>query len=330
MPKSDFPHTHVGLLLGPNPAYASRSSPVSDAWRIICPACSSADLTATIEGVRCEHCQHEVANIDGIWRCLPESRLKFYRKFLETYTLVRVAEGRGSYDADTLRALPECPANHDLAWQWSIRARSFRSLLELLRTHSPAKSRILDLGAGTGWLSHRLQQEGYRPCAIDLSVDSKDGLGAARNFDSQWPRLQAEYDHIPVADEQADAVIFNASFHYCNNREQAIREALRVLVSGGLLIIVDSPFYRLESSGKQMLEEQQQYFEKLIGQRSDSLSSTGYLTWKCMDVLSDCCNLKWRYERPWYGYRWALRPWISKLRRQREPASFVIAWVRKP
>ncbi len=202
-------------------------------------------------------------------------------------------------------------------------------MLGLLRTHSAPNSRILDLGAGTGWLSHRLQQEAYRPCAIDLSVDSKDGLGAAHNFDSQWPRLQAEYDCIPVADGQADAVIFNASFHYCNNREQSIREALRVLVSGGLLIIIDSPFYQLESSGRQMLEEQQQYFEKMIGQRSDSLSSTGYLTWKCMDVLADCFELTWRYERPWYGFRWALRPWISKLRRKREPANFVIAWACK-
>jgi len=276
-----------------NPAHTSPSSPISDAWHIICPACSSADLAAIDEGVRCEHCQNEIANIDGVWRFLSSKRLNFYRKFLETYTQVRIAEGRDSYDPATLRALPDCPATHDLAWQWNIRARSFAALLGLLRTHSAPNSRILDLGAGTGWLSHRLQQEAYRPCAIDLSVDAKDGLGAAHNFDSQWPRLQAEYDCIPVADGQTDVVIFNASFHYCNDREESIREALRVLVSGGLM----------------------------IGQRSDSLSSTGYLTWKCMDVLADCFELKWRYERPWYGFRWALRPWIAKLRGQREAAS---------
>jgi ubiquinone/menaquinone biosynthesis C-methylase UbiE len=257
-------------------------------------------------------------------------RLSHYSEFLDKYTRVRIAEGRGGYDRETLRALPRCPSSHRLARQWKIRARSYSRLMRLLRQQLATGGQILDLGAGTGWLSHRLHLAGFSPCAIDLSADSADGLGMACNFDADWPRLQAEFDRIPLADEQIDAAVYNASFHYCTDQQQTIAEALRVLRPGGLLVIVDSPVYTDPASGEAMLEEQQRYFERLIGERSNVLPSTGFLTWDQLTLLANRFGLEWHCERPWYGLRWAMRPLMAKLRGQREPARFVIAWACKP
>ena len=41
-------------------------------------------------------------------------------------------------------------------------------------------------------------------------------------------------------------------------------------------------------------------------------------------------GLRWRVFPPWYGWRWALRPWRARLLRQREPSTFallVAEWV---
>lgn len=211
-----------------------------------------------------------------------------------------------------------------MADQWRIRARSYAALKELLGCRVSKSAKILDLGAGTGWLCNRLFKLGYRPCAVDLSVDEKDGLGAAQSFSSTWPCLQAEFDRLPLRENQVDAVIFNASFHYCVDRKQTLLAALRVLVPGGLLVILDSPIYADPASGEQMLSEQQNYFENLIGQRSDSLATTGYLTWKQLAEIGDDLDLDWTVIKPWYGFRWALRPWLARLRGTREPATFAI------
>jgi hypothetical protein len=73
-----------------------------------------------------------------------------------------------------------------------------------------------------------------------------------------------------------------------------------------------------------MRAERQAYFEKLYGFRSDALKSIEYLDQPMLDELSSELNIDWQYGQPWYGLRWALRPWKAKLRGKRPPSRFLI------
>lgn len=301
-----------------------------DTWRPKCPGCGATQFDVDDTQARCRSCRYRVDCIAEIWRFIPESRQDFYRPFLESYTRVRLAEGRGTFSETELKALPSCKSSHKLASQWRIRAASFRKLSRCLDRELKPGSRIIDVGAGTGWLSHRLAECGFRTCAVDISTDEHDGLGAAKAFAGEWPRIQGELDALPFSNGIADAVIFNASFHYCVEPAVALREALRVLRPRGMILIVDTPIYRDESSGRSMLEEQQRYFEQLIGSRSDSIRSSGFLTWRLLHTLAEVLGLQWKGDQPWYGLRWALRPIRARVLGQREPATFAIVRTYKP
>src|ERR1700730_10728692 len=185
--------------------------------------------------------------------------------FLADYTLIRRAEQRASDDPAYYLGLPECPPEHPIAGQWDLRRRTFAAFTRRVLPRLGPGLRIVDLGAGVGWLSHRLALLGHHPMAVDLTVDERDGLGAARHYQPGWPRVQAEFDRLPLPAGAADLVAFNASLHYSTDYEGTLREALRVLAPGGAIAVLESPIYRRPESGRQMVEERHADFARRFG-----------------------------------------------------------------
>jgi len=263
---------------------------------------------------------------------LPEERAFHYAKFIEEYERIRSAEGRGSQSEEFYTALPYKDISDRNSDQWKIRSRSYDYIIR--RVIRPFhRSRVLDLGAGNCWMSFRLSLAGHKPVAVDLLTNQNDGLGAAMHFERHLsvpiPRFQAEIPHLPFRNEQFDVVIFNASFHYSENYEETLREALRCLKPEGILIISDTPWYSCEESGRQMVAERQAVFQQRFGTASDSIRSQEYLTDERLKGLAEALSITWTVHRPWYGIRWAMRPWVARLRGHREPSRFRVYVARK-
>ena len=203
----------------------------------------------------------------------------------------------------------------------------------MLRTGVPTGGRVLDLGAGNCWLSFRLARAGYSPCAADLLTNSFDGLGAAERYRDHlpraFPRFQAELARLPFRNDQFDAAIFNASFHYAEDAEATMREALRCVRAGGQIIVCDTPWYSSEESGGRMVAERQASFLERHGTASASIESVEYLTDELLQNLAERLSIRWTVHRPRYGLRWSMRPMLAALRGRREPATFRIYAAQK-
>jgi SAM-dependent methyltransferase len=188
--------------------------------------------------------------------------------------------------------------------------------------------RILDLGAGNGWMSYRLARQGHAPVAVDLLTNDQDGLGAARHYKLRlgtlFPLVQAEVDNLPFADSQFDLAIFNSSFHYSENYEKTFAEALRCVRARGTVLIADTPWYSDEWSGLRMLDERRALFIKRYGFPSDELKSMEYLTDQRLVAIERRFNIQWQTHRPFYGTRWHMRPLLARLRGTRKPSHFRI------
>jgi len=250
------------------------------------------------------------------------------RKFVEQYAIIRHAEGRGSRDRSWYTALPWKDLSGRNAEQWAIRAQSFRyfssRILPRLQSSFGASLRILDLGAGNGWMSYRLSELGHRVVALDIFDDPLDGLGAIRNFDRTFPGVVAEFDTLPFADGWFDIAIFNSSLHYSEDYGRTLREARRCIRTDGRVFVIDSPVYKRPQHGQTMREERQRMFERVYGFRSDALNSIEYLDEERLVELSRQLGIVWKRWRPWYGMRWALRPVRAFLKRRRPPSRFEI------
>lgn len=302
--------------------------------RFACPECRAPLLALTEKELRCSREGTAYRQVDGIWRLLPPGRKAFFEQFVVDYTRIRAAEGRGSTDPAYYRVLPFQDLSGRYSADWHIRATSFQALVrEVVLPLEKDRRRpleTLDLGAGNGWLSYRLARRGHRAAAIDLLINEQDGLGTAGYYDTPFLPIQADFDHLPFVQDQLDLVIFNASLHYSTHYETTLREALRVLNPGGVLVILDSPLYRSASSGEQMVHEREQQFQARYGFPSNAIPSENYLTYQRLQDLSRALGVLWNVYQPFYGLGWALRPWKARLRGQREPAQFGLIAARRP
>jgi SAM-dependent methyltransferase len=270
---------------------------------------------------------------NGIVLALAPDRVAHYAEFIADYEHIRAAEGRGSHDESYYLALPHRDTTGHNSGQWKIRARSYDFLIRSILNPLATGEAVLDLGAGNCWLSFHLARRGYRPVAVDLLTNSQDGLGAATHYlralGSSIPRFQAELNCLPFEDAQFDVVIFNASFHYSEDYEITLREALRCVKHDGCVVICDTPWYSREESGRQMIAERRAYFSNRFCTASDSVKSQEFLTDERLRSLGEALSIRWTVHRPWYGWRWAMRPWVARLRGRREPSQFRIYVARK-
>jgi ubiquinone/menaquinone biosynthesis C-methylase UbiE len=298
--------------------------------RMQCPRCRT-----DLDDLHCVSCGFRLQVSRGIVYALPAERVAYYTRFIQDYELIRAGEGRGSESEEFYLGLPYKDITGRNSKQWHIRARSYDYLMQHVLHQIPQKNggRILDLGAGNCWMSFRLALAGYHPVAVDLLSNDRDGLGAAAHYQRRLPepflRFQAEAAHLPFQDEQFDAVVFNASFHYSEDYAVTLREAFRCVKSGGLVIISDTPWYSREESGRQMVSERRAAFAHHYGTASDSIKSLEYLTNSRLRLLEEQLSIQWEMHSPRYGIKWAMRPLVAKLRRKREPSRFRIYVARK-
>jgi len=300
----------------PRPAGEVGRRPPEPKPRSAPPVCTACGLATSWRG-------------DILDAVLPE-RAALLDRFEREYDRVRHAEGRGCADPAAIMRLPYVARGDPFEREWRIRARTwtvFRNRI-LPELGSPPH-RVLDLGAGTGWLAGRLASAGWRSLAIDLRTDDRDGLGAARHRDGDvasggWlPRLRAEFDRLPLPDESARVVVFNAAFHYAADLSKTVDECVRVLEPGGAIVIMDSPIYSREESGRRMVEARKQEYARRFGFASDALASREFLVDGELPALS-AARLDWSVVQPWYGLAWSLRPLRRALSGGREPARFAI------
>lgn len=116
---------------------------------------------------------------------------------------------------------------------WAAWARALGHLLPPLR--------VADLGCGEGYLTVETSRWASRVIAVDRSPDV---LKRARSLASRrrvtnviWKR--GDLEQLPLRDGSMDVALFSQALHHAADPAQAVREAARILVPGGRVLILD-------------------------------------------------------------------------------------------
>jgi SAM-dependent methyltransferase len=298
--------------------------------RLQCPRCGGwighlPDTNAADVALICSDCYLKLETEHGIWKSLLSERSAHFSSLMKDDQYNPLAEDRGS--AEYYLALPYRDLSGRDSQQWAVRSRTFRYIRRhilpgILPKHDK-QLRILDLGAGNGWLSYRLALAGHAPIAVDLLTNDRDGLEAAvhykKHLTTLFPRFQADFDTLPFVDDEFDLVIYNDSFHYSQNYERTLAEALRCTRADGTVIIAGTPWYSNEEDGQQMLCERREAYTRRYGLPADEINSLEYLTDRRLQHMEASFGIHWQRHTPNFGVYGLMRPLLARLQGTQEP-----------
>lgn len=121
-----------------------------------------------------------------------------------------------------------------------VPGRSWKGLAETLLVLLPPLV-IADLGAGEGTLAQLLARRAKEVIAVDNSEKMVEfGTGLARKHGVRNLHYRrGDLESLPIEDGTVDVALLSQSLHHAQHPDRAVREAFRILKSGGRIIVLD-------------------------------------------------------------------------------------------
>ena len=145
-----------------------------------------------------------------------------------------------------------------------------------------------DVGAGTGFISQGLIQEGLRVIAVDQSEailnEMKRKFG---DIDAIDYRVGNALD-LPIPDQAVDYTFANMCLHHVESPPDAVREMARILRPGGRLVITDADEHDFE-----FLREE--HHDRWLGFKRSDIRDwflAADLSDVCVDGIGTCCEVQ--------------------------------------
>jgi ArsR family transcriptional regulator len=122
----------------------------------------------------------------------------------------------------------------------SLPGRTWEGLARSVLQLAP-RARYADLGIGDGLLTLMLAEVATHVTAVDISPSMLDQLAqrAKAKGIANIETVEGEIEKLPLPDQSHDVVVMSQALHHAEEPVRALKEARRILVRGGRLLVID-------------------------------------------------------------------------------------------
>ncbi len=146
---------------------------------------------------------------------------------------------------------------------------------------------VLEVGAGTGFLTEPASRAGGKIIALDLSKSMTDEAISKLKGNNVEFKI-GSVDRIPLGDGSVDAVIGNMFLHHCPDPGRAIMEMSRVLKPEGRIVFADMQ----EHEHEWLRTEEADLWLGFNTQHISGLLQKAGISDVTIEALSTCCTTR--------------------------------------
>lgn len=199
---------------------------------------------------------------DGVFES--ESAKSKFADFEQQYLKVREKEKR-VLSLEEIRKLPFVPPSSPDQQLWKIRRKSLDRFFSFLsKKHNLS---ILDIGCGNGFFTNTMRSKGHRVIGVDVNItELRQAASAFPSSGVHWYYADILTDNLPEA--KFDLITFCCSFQYFGDAAELLKRCHELLLPGGEIHIIDSPFYNGKTQSLARKNSEKYYQEMGVGSMS--------------------------------------------------------------
>ena len=284
-----------------------------------CPICHRRLKGDPAASVSCERCGITYPAGAGILRMLDDRVPGIAEKRAEIAGWVELARHQEWYRADDAVDAVLPYVNRDLGWEdehWLANERGFSRLLERIRPGD----RVLEVGAAKCWASRHVLDRDAAYVAVDILDDSLIGLGRGA-FYGEFPRIQADGEHLPLADAAFDVTFCVATLHHALDLGAMVRELARVTRRGGVVAALNEG---ARGWGASAANPEQEH-ERELGINEHVHTVPRYVR-----AFARAGLRQWHVELTTPEEEWSRRRLVRRVYRWSRPLALALAAIRIP
>ncbi|HEV3448437.1 MAG TPA: class I SAM-dependent methyltransferase [Gemmataceae bacterium] len=227
--------------------FAIRSQPAWLSEVLSCPVCGQASLILSADAIVCGKCGAGYSAENGIlYLIFPGSK--------ESLDLQQKA----------WQAREKACGRYEIALEEALRLPNeagVRTQLEWLRSglQRRGQCRVLEIGAGRGWASRLLAEDGHEVVVSDILDDEHIGLGCAVRQRSQtglsFACVLTGAEKLPFRSASFDCVFSFSALRHIADLQNVLHEVSRVLRPDGVFLAFAEPFRGLLTTQAQRLQD---------------------------------------------------------------------------
>ena len=198
------------------------------------------DVEVRNGNIHCPNCKVDFPVKDGIL-LLEQERLDLPHM---TEAEKRLEEEIGLND-EWLLSLPHPAIDFETSFEFKggDKAMNFEQIWTELKI--TGREKVLELGAGTCWVSNHFTASGCESVACDIELRKYYGLRSAEVYlyhenanKNYFERIQMGFGRLPFKDESFDIIFIQSAFQYAEDLNETLKQIYRVLKPGGRLAFV--------------------------------------------------------------------------------------------
>ena len=139
-------------------------------------------------------------------------------------------------------------------------SEEYKETLALLKKHAPNAKTLLDIGSGNGISAVNFAKSNYKVTSVEPDKSNTIGAGAIKILKEHYNLENLEVfedfaEDIAFPENSFDVVYVRQALHHANDLNKFLKESLRVLKPGGLLLTIRDHVVFDENDKKWFLEK---------------------------------------------------------------------------